>query len=50
MSNSIVGVTRAADATGEAAAGVKSAAETLGAQAERLRGHVGEFLAKIRAA
>ncbi len=50
VSESVAGVTAGADATGAAAAGVKSAAEALGAQAERLRGQVGDFLAKIRAA
>ena len=37
-------------ATGAAAQGVKSAAEALGSQAERLQNQVGDFLAKIRAA
>jgi hypothetical protein len=43
-------VSDGAQATGTAAHGVKSAAEALGAQSERLRSQVNDFLAKIRAA
>jgi hypothetical protein len=43
-------VTADANATGEAARSVKSAAEALGKQSERLRGQVDDFLAKIRSA
>jgi methyl-accepting chemotaxis protein len=50
VSQNISGVTAGADATGVAAQGVKSAAAALGQQADRLRDHVGDFLAKIRAA
>jgi methyl-accepting chemotaxis protein len=50
VSGHIAGVTEGAQATGQAAHGVKSAAEALGTQAERLRGQVNDFLAKIRAA
>jgi len=50
VSAHIAGVTEGAQATGQAAHGVKSAAEALGIQAERLRGQVNDFLAKIRAA
>jgi methyl-accepting chemotaxis protein len=50
VSENIVGVTAGADATGAAAQGVKSAAETLGQRADQLRGQVNDFLAKIRAA
>ncbi|HEY2137863.1 MAG TPA: HAMP domain-containing methyl-accepting chemotaxis protein [Xanthobacteraceae bacterium] len=49
-SNNIAGVSSGADATREAAQNVKSAADTLGVRAEQLRGHVTDFLAKIRAA
>ncbi len=50
MSAHIAGVSEGAAATGQAAHGVKSAAEALGTQAERLRNQVNDFLAKIRAA
>ena len=50
VAETIAGVTAGADATGAAAQGVKSAAEALGVQAERLQNQVGDFLAKIRAA
>lgn len=43
-------MTADADATGEAAKGVKSVAKALGKQSERLRGQVDGFLAKIRSA
>jgi hypothetical protein len=43
-------VTEGVTATGTAAQGVKSAAESPSQQAERLRGQVNDFLAKIRAA
>jgi methyl-accepting chemotaxis protein len=50
VSENISGVTDEADATGAAAAGVRTAAESLGQQADRLRGQVNDFLTKIRAA
>ncbi len=50
VSESISGVSEGADATGAAARGVKTAADALGVQAERLHDQVGDFLAKIRAA
>jgi methyl-accepting chemotaxis protein len=50
VSDNVAGVTQGADATGAAAGGVTSAAEALGLQADRLRGQVDDFLAKIRAA
>jgi methyl-accepting chemotaxis protein len=50
VSAHIAGVTEGAQATGQAASGVKSASEALSTQAERLRGQVNDFLAKIRAA
>ena len=50
VSNHISGVSEGAKTTGEAAHGVKSAAEALNHQTERLRGQVDDFLAKIRAA
>src|SRR5260221_1772078 len=50
VSENIAGVTTGADATGTAAQGVKSAAEALGIQAERLQAQVGDILAKILAA
>jgi methyl-accepting chemotaxis protein len=50
VSETIGGVTAGADATGEAAQKVKSAAEALGARAEQLRSQVNGFLAEMRAA
>ncbi|MBI1777935.1 MAG: methyl-accepting chemotaxis protein [Proteobacteria bacterium] len=50
VSDGVAGVSAGADATGQAAGGVKAAAEILGQQAERLRGQVDDFLGKIRAA
>jgi methyl-accepting chemotaxis protein len=50
VADSIKGVTAGADATGTAAADVRSSAETLTKQADRLRHEVDDFLAKIRAA
>ncbi len=50
VTENISGVTDEADATGAAAAGVRTAAESLGQQADRLRGQVNDFLSKIRAA
>ena len=50
VSSNIAGVTAEANATGEAAGGVKVAAESLGLQAERLRSEVHNFLARMRAA
>jgi methyl-accepting chemotaxis protein len=50
VSENISGVTSEADATGAAAEGVRTAAESLGQQADRLRGQVNDFLSKIRAA
>jgi methyl-accepting chemotaxis protein len=50
VSENIAGVTDEADATGAAADGVRTAAESLGQQADRLRGQVNDFLSKIRAA
>jgi methyl-accepting chemotaxis protein len=50
VSNHISGVSEGAKTTGEAAHGVKSAAEALNHQTERLRGQVDDFLSKIRAA
>jgi methyl-accepting chemotaxis protein len=50
VSDNIAGVAEGADATGSAAEGVKSSAEALGQRTEQLRGQVGDFLAKIRAA
>jgi methyl-accepting chemotaxis protein len=50
VSSNIVGVAEGATATGTTAQAVKSAAESLSEQAERLRGQVDNFLAKIRAA
>ena len=50
VSSSIVGVNQAASETGSAAGQVLTSAEELGRQAETLRGDVGGFLARIRAA
>jgi len=50
VSDNISGVSEGAQMTGHAAHGVKSAAEALNQQTERLRGQVDDFLAKIRAA
>ena len=50
VADSIKGVTAGADATGVAAADVRSSAETLTKQADRLRHEVDDFLTKIRAA
>ena len=50
VSDNIAGVTKGADATGAVARDVESAAESLSDRAERLRGQVNDFLAKIRAA
>ena len=50
MSNSIVGVTRAAGEAGTAAGQVLVLADKLGTQAETLRTNVDHFLARIRAA
>lgn len=49
-SENVSGVMADADATGEAAKGVKSPAEPLGQQSERLRGQVDDVLARIRSA
>jgi len=46
VSENIAGVTDEADATGAAAAGVRTAAESLGQQADRLRGQVNELPGK----
>ncbi len=50
VSNNIVGVNQAASETGAAAGMVLNSAEELGRQADTLRGNVGAFLARIRAA
>jgi methyl-accepting chemotaxis protein len=50
VSVNIIGVNQAASETGAAASMVLSSAEELGRQADTLRGNVGKFLAKIRAA
>jgi len=50
VSSNIVGVNQATAKTGAAADQVRASAEELGRQAERLRGDVDSFLAKIRAA
>ena len=50
VSANIIGVADGATATGATAQAVKSAAASLSEQAERLRGQVDDFLAKIRAA
>ncbi|NVO15460.1 MAG: methyl-accepting chemotaxis protein [Rhodoplanes sp.] len=50
VSDNIVGVQAGADATGTAAGGVKSSAEVLNRQADKLRSEVDAFLQKIRAA
>jgi methyl-accepting chemotaxis protein len=50
VTENISGVTDEANATGAAADGVRVAAESLGQQADRLRGQVTDFLTKIRAA
>jgi methyl-accepting chemotaxis protein len=50
VSDHISGVSEGAKVTGQAAHGVKSAAEALNLQTERLRGQVDDFLANIRAA
>jgi methyl-accepting chemotaxis protein len=50
VSQNIAGVNRAADETGAAAAEVLASANALGAQTEKLRLEVDQFLAKIRAA
>jgi methyl-accepting chemotaxis protein len=50
VSDNIGGVADGTNDTGAAAQGVKSAADALTVQAERLRGHVKDFLDKIRAA
>ncbi|HUI97215.1 MAG TPA: methyl-accepting chemotaxis protein [Xanthobacteraceae bacterium] len=50
VASSITGVTAGADATGVAAADVRTSAEALSRQADKLRHEVDDFLAKIRAA
>ena len=50
VSDNIAGVTASADATGNAAQGVQSAAAALGHQAETLRAQIDAFLNQIRAA
>ena len=50
ITQNIAGVTQAASETGAASTQVLGAANDLSKQAEKLRGEVGEFLAKIRAA
>jgi methyl-accepting chemotaxis protein len=50
VASSIAGVTAGADATGLAAADVRTSAEALGRQADKLRHEVDDFLGKIRAA
>jgi methyl-accepting chemotaxis protein len=50
VASNITGVTAGADATGTAAADVRTSAEALGRQADKLRHQVGDFLEKIRAA
>ncbi len=45
-----MGVTQAASETGEAATQVEAAASTLSTESQRLREHVGAFLAQVRAA
>ncbi len=50
ISQTIVGVTQAASETGAASSQVLSASTELSQQAEKLRGEVDSFLAKIRAA
>jgi methyl-accepting chemotaxis protein len=50
VDQNITGLTAGADATGNAAADVRSSAEALGRQADALRHQVDDFLTKIRAA
>jgi methyl-accepting chemotaxis protein len=50
VDTNITGLTTGADATGNAAADVRTSAEALGRQADALRHEVDDFLAKIRAA
>ncbi len=50
VASNITGVTAGADATGTAAADVRTSAEALGRQADKLRHQVNDFLGKIRAA
>jgi methyl-accepting chemotaxis protein len=50
VSENITGVAAGTDETGSAAGGVKSAADALTVQADRLRAQVRDFLDKIRAA
>jgi methyl-accepting chemotaxis protein len=50
VSTNVVGVTEAASDTGAAAMQVEAAASTLSVESQRLREHVGEFLAQVRAA
>jgi methyl-accepting chemotaxis protein len=50
VAQNITGVTAGADATGQAAADVRTSAEALSHQADKLRHEVDGFLAKIRAA
>jgi methyl-accepting chemotaxis protein len=50
VASNITGVTAGADATGTAAADVRTSAEALGRQADQLRHEVDDFLEKIRAA
>jgi methyl-accepting chemotaxis protein len=50
VSDNISGVSEGAKVTGDAAHGVKAAAEALNQQTDRLRSQVDDFLAKIRAA
>ena len=50
VDSNITGLTAGADATGVAAANVRTSAEALGRQADALRHEVDDFLAKIRAA
>ncbi|HUI97214.1 MAG TPA: HAMP domain-containing methyl-accepting chemotaxis protein [Xanthobacteraceae bacterium] len=50
VASSITGVTAGADATGLAAADVRTSSDALSRQADKLRHEVDDFLAKIRAA
>jgi len=50
VDSNITGLTAGADATGVAAANVRTSAEALGREADKLRHEVNDFLAKIRAA
>jgi methyl-accepting chemotaxis protein len=50
VNTAISGVSQAADETGTASTDVRSASDTVSQQAEEIRGQIGQFLGRIRAA